>query len=96
MNVWCAIGTLTPAAAPLHVPPSARAERALRAVGAQLAVTGGTQLSLSGCTLEDSTRLTTFTDSSLSLASMAVPAAVLGRPEGRTMQALMAGRRHYL
>ena len=38
MSVWCAIATLTPAAAPLHVPPSARAERALRAVGAQLAL----------------------------------------------------------
>eukprot|EP01046_Picozoa_sp_COSAG06_P020093 COSAG06_NODE_1457_length_9417_cov_58.780425_4_plen_316_part_00 len=45
-------------------------------LGGSLSVTGGTA-SLSGCTLEDSMRLTTFTDSSLSLASMAVPAAVL-------------------
>jgi hypothetical protein len=43
-----------------------------------LSVSDGSSVSLSGCTLEDSVRLTTFTDSSLSLASMAVPAAVLG------------------
>eukprot|EP01046_Picozoa_sp_COSAG06_P002462 COSAG06_NODE_87_length_24962_cov_107.553795_29_plen_433_part_00 len=53
-------------------------DKTLQGLGAQLKVTGGTQLSLSGCTLEDSVRLRTFTDSSLSLASMAVPAAVLG------------------
>ena len=47
-----------------------------------LSVSGGTA-SLSGCTLEDSVSLTTFTDSSLSLASMAVPAAVLGAAQAQ-------------
>ena len=47
-----------------------------------LSVSGGTA-SLSGCTLEDSVSLTTFTDSSLSLASMAVPAAVLAAAQAQ-------------
>jgi hypothetical protein len=53
------------------------------AAGAQLAVTGGTQLSLSGCTLEDSVSLTTTAGGSLSLASMAVPAAVLAAAQAQ-------------
>eukprot|EP01046_Picozoa_sp_COSAG06_P004741 COSAG06_NODE_203_length_20332_cov_14.679978_9_plen_222_part_00 len=46
-------------------------------------VTGGTQLSLSGCTLEDSVSLTTTAGGSLSLASMAVPAAVLAAAQNQ-------------
>lgn len=45
-------------------------------------VTGDTQLSLSGCTLAASARLTARGGGSLSLASMAVPAAVLTRTTG--------------
>ena len=48
-----------------------------------LTVGGGTQLSLTGCTLDVSVSLTMSSGGSLSLASMAVPGAVLGVVEAQ-------------
>eukprot|EP01046_Picozoa_sp_COSAG06_P038786 COSAG06_NODE_4509_length_4193_cov_11.274792_2_plen_387_part_00 len=54
------------------------------AVEGAISVLGGGTASLSRCTLEDSVSLTTTGGGSLSLASMAVPASVLGEV-GRTL-----------